>query len=144
MLAVTHWWGVGREAVAGYGVECSGAIWQVSQSTRNFSIFYLCTGMESKWVCGCTLREQISVFYSLLVSPPGFQNQEMGLIFLMLNLRAGMPNVELNPLLFRENPWACNILFLLWVAHCGCGFQLEHFSCTRLCVVLCLIIESFF
>ena len=30
------------------GVECSGAIWQVSQSTRNFSIFYLCTGMESK------------------------------------------------------------------------------------------------
>lgn len=60
------------------GVGCSGAIPQVSQSTRNFSIFCLCTDIESKQVCECAFQEQSLSFLQPSGKPHWFSKPGNG------------------------------------------------------------------
>lgn len=65
----------------------------------------------------------VLVSYNPLVLPvishTGFQNHLSGLVFLMLDPKAGVPDVGLEPSFLREDLQGYDIPFLFWVTQFG-------------------------
>ena len=108
MLAVTPWWGFGREAAAGnwcrLGWRVLGQSSRLARAPGTFQSSASALILKASKSVSVLFKSRVSVSYSLLVSPTGFQNQEMGLIFLVLDPRVGVPNVGLKLSLLREYP----------------------------------------
>lgn len=89
--------GLELEPSVGWG-GMLGLSWQDSQNTRQFSICCVCTGIGSKQICACALQEWIFSFLQPSGKLHWFSKLLRELVSLVLNNRAGVPDMGSKPL----------------------------------------------
>lgn len=88
---------------------------QASHNTWQFSICCLHAWTGSKQIYAYALQEHSLSFLQPSGKPHWFSNQLRGLVFPVLDSRAGVPKLWLKPLLQKEDLQACDATFLFWV-----------------------------
>ena len=110
------------EPEPGAGCEpCWSSLGRTARAPGSFQSSTSALGLGASKSMHVLFKSRVSASYSPPVSPTDFQTSQGGSSSQSWIPGLGCPMWGLNPLLPREDSWACDIPFLFWVSHQGCG-----------------------
>ena len=96
-------------------LQAGGGPYRLARAPGSFQPAAYALGLGASRSLHCTLEEQSLGFLWLSGRTSGFSNQSEGLVFLMPDPRAGMPNVGCDPLAPQEGFPACDSPSSSWL-----------------------------